>query len=183
VVDEIGAFARHRLPSSVLSKDRLSLRGSDLPSLALDLLSVFIIDAHDLVVCRAINFQKFVKFGVNGFFCCPYRCRIILLTRLRAMLLDGHAKRIEARFIVARSQLQVFGPYSQHRGLKLYEWFGRVEPDRGAGGDTALLLAGDTANLQACVSHVVSLPFWFFGLLPAAQPKRPQAEPVSKEGH
>jgi len=78
-------------------------------------------------------------------FCCPYRRRIILLTRLRALLLDGHAKRIEARFIVACSQLQVFGPYSQHRGLKLYEWFGRVEPDRGAGGDTALLLAGDTA--------------------------------------
>jgi hypothetical protein len=105
-----------------------------------------------------------------------YRRRIFLLTRLRALLLDGHAKRIEARFIVARSQLQVFGPYSQHRGLKLYEWFGRVEPDRGAGGDTALLLAGYTASVQACVSHVVSLPFWFFGLLPATQPKRPQGE-------
>ena len=96
--------------------------------------------------------------------------------RLRPLLLDGYAKRIEARFIAARSQLQVFGPESQHRGLKLYEWFGRVEPDRGAGGDTALLLAGDTAKLQACVSHVVSLPFWFFGLLPATQPKRPQGE-------
>jgi len=49
--------------------DRVSLRGSDFPSRPLDLLSVFIINAHDLVVRRAIGFQKFVKFGVNGL--CP----------------------------------------------------------------------------------------------------------------
>ena len=48
----------------------ISLGGSDFPSRPLDLLSVFIIDAHDLVVRRAIGFQKFVKFGVNGL-CVP----------------------------------------------------------------------------------------------------------------
>ena len=48
-----------------------SLRGSDFPSHPLDLLSVFIIDAHVLVVRRAaLGFQKFVKFGVNGL-CVP----------------------------------------------------------------------------------------------------------------
>jgi|tagenome__1003787_1003787.scaffolds.fasta_scaffold20837221_1 hypothetical protein len=51
-------------------KDQVWLRGSDFPSRRLDLLSIFIVDAHDLVVRRPIGFQKFVKFGVNGL-CVP----------------------------------------------------------------------------------------------------------------
>jgi hypothetical protein len=43
-----------------------SLRGFDFSSRALDLLSIFIINAHNLVIRRASGFQKFVKFGVNG---------------------------------------------------------------------------------------------------------------------
>jgi hypothetical protein len=59
----------------------------------------------------------------------------------------GDIERNQHPFIVAGGQLEVLGSESQHRGLKLNERLGRIDPDRGGGGDAALLLAGHAAGV------------------------------------
>jgi DNA-binding transcriptional LysR family regulator len=63
-----------------------------------------------------------------------------LLTR--QLLFDDDTKRFDASLIVAGGRLDVLGPDSQHRGLKLNERHGRIDPDRGGGSDAVLLLVG-----------------------------------------
>jgi hypothetical protein len=67
-----------------------------------------------------------------------------LLTR--QLLFDDETKRFDASLIAAGSRLDVLGPDSQHRSLKLNERYGRTDPDRGGGSDV-LLLAGHAMDV------------------------------------
>ena len=70
-----------------------------------------------------------------------------LLTR--QLLFDDDTKRFDASLIVAGGRLEVLGPDSQHRGLKLNERQGRIDPDRG-GGSADTGAARGTSTRDSC---------------------------------
>jgi hypothetical protein len=69
-----------------------------------------------------------------------------------------------------------FSANSQHRGLKLNERHGRIDPDHGGGSDAVLLVAGDAMDVQARVSHVVSLLLGFWPRPPNQMPARREVQ-------
>jgi hypothetical protein len=67
----------------------------------------------------------------------------------RQLLFDDDTKRFDASLIVAGGRLEVLGPDSQHRGLKLNERQGRIDPDRG-GGSADTGAARGTSTRDSC---------------------------------